>query len=76
MKTTVDNSQRVFLVSFTTAFSGQNIFCNLADIPTVLATRPADKYLVKEFWNGKFTRLSKKTLNEYFAANQINVFIK
>lgn len=78
MITTIDNSQRKFLVQSQGFGSQVDIFCNLKDIPTVLkeAFVPHDEYKIYEYWNRKLTRCSKKHLNEMFTANQITFKIK
>jgi hypothetical protein len=72
MITTIDNTQRKFLVQ-SQGFSTQDIFCNLADIPTVLKQvfEPHDNYKIFEYWNRRFKACSKKYLNEMFADNNI-----
>lgn len=77
MITTIDNNQRVFLISYQ-GFKTMNIFCNLQDIPNVLKNEfeKNDKYIISHFWNGKFKRASRKYLNEMFAANKIDFKIK
>ena len=77
MKTTIDNNQRVFLIS-RQGFSTRDFFCNLASIPAIIRTElePHDDFIIFEYWNKKFKRCSKKHINEIFAANQINFKIK
>lgn len=78
MTTTIDNNHRKFLVQSQGFGSQRDIFCNLEAIPDVLrqAFEPNEEYKVYEYWNRKLTRLSKKRLNELFAANQVNFKIK
>lgn len=78
MKTTIDNNQRKFLVQSQGFGGNKDIFCNLHDIPTVLreAFTPNEEFRVFEFWNRKLKRMSKKHLNDMFAANQIDFKIK
>lgn len=74
--TSIDNSQRVFLIE-REGFGERYFFCNLSQIPECLAQLETnDNFTVKHFWNFKFKRISKKGLNELFAANQINFKIK
>jgi hypothetical protein len=70
-------NERVFLIH-REGFFTRDYFCNLKDIPAVLAEllEPNDSYTISEYWNKKFTRCSKKHLNEMFAANQIQFKIK
>lgn len=76
--TTIDNSQRKFLVQSQGMGAQKDIFCNLKDIPTVLqdAFEPNEDYKIFEFWNRRLKRCSKQFLNEMFAANQIKYTIK
>lgn len=72
MKTTIDNNQRVFQV-IRKGFFTRQYFCNIEDIPTVLKElEPNDEFTISECWNGNFTRVSKKRLNEMFKANNID----
>jgi hypothetical protein len=72
MKTTIDNNQKVFVVT-RLGFSTKNIFCNLSDIPNVLKEfEKNDNFKVQHYWNFKLKNISKKALNEMFKANQIN----
>jgi hypothetical protein len=74
MKTTIDNTQRQFLVINQGFGSTKNIFCNLANIPFILAEyfEPNEEYKVYEYWNRKLKQVSKKFLKELYKANQIN----
>lgn len=76
--TTIDNSQLKFLVQSQGFGNTKDIFCNLKDIPTVLADafEPNEEFKVFEYWNRKLKRCSKKHLNEMFAANKITFKIK
>lgn len=78
MKTTIDNNQRKFLIQSQGFGSQKDIFCNLDTIPTVLNEEFSDneEFKIFEYYNRKLKRLSKKRLNEIFAANQINFKIK
>lgn len=74
MKTTIDNNQRKFLVQSQGFGNQKDIFCNLANIPFILAEyfEPNEEYKVFEYWNRKLKHVSKKHLKELYAANQIN----
>lgn len=78
MQTTIDNNQRKFLVQSVGFGNSFDIFCNLKDIPTVLANEETKNTEIKiyEFWNRKLKLCSKKHLNEMFEANQITFKIK
>ncbi len=78
MLTTIDNTQRKFLVQSLGFGNTVDIFCNLKDIPAVLkeSLEPHQEFKVYEFWNRKLARLSKKRLNEILAANKIDFKIK
>jgi hypothetical protein len=74
MKTTINNNERKFLVQSQGFGNAKDIFCNLRDIPFVLAEyfEKNEEYKVYEFWNRKLTRVSKKRLLELYQANQVN----
>lgn len=78
MKTTIDNNQRKFLVQSLGFGNSFDIFCNLKDIPNVLASEETKNTEIKiyEFWNRKLKVCSKKFLNEMFVANQVDFKIK
>lgn len=64
MKTTIDNNQRVFLI---TGDMGQKVFCNLKDIPKALKTfQDKDGVNIQHLWNYSLKRASKKMLNNMF----------
>jgi hypothetical protein len=70
MHTTIDNNQRVFLVTTST---GKTAFCNLKDLNNVVKevdTRE-DYFSIFHFWNSKAKKVSKKYLRELFTANQL-----
>lgn len=76
MKTLIDNDQRVFLVH-RKGFFTRDYFCNLSDIQNVLKDLEVnDEFIIYEYFNKKFTKCSKKHLNEMFAANKIEFKIK
>jgi len=74
MKLSIDNSQRKFLVQSQGFGSQRDIFCNLNQIPFVLAEvfEVNEEYKVFEYWNRKLKQVSKKRLAELYKANQIN----
>jgi hypothetical protein len=76
--TTIDNSQRKFIVQSQGFGNTKDIFCNLADIPTVLQDgfEKNEDFKILEYWNRRLKVCSKKHINEMFAANQINFKIK
>jgi len=76
MKTTIDNNQSIFVVE-RIGISTNNVFCNLSDIPKVLANlEPNDNFVIQRYWNFKLKRIGKKAITEMFKANQINFKIK
>lgn len=74
MKTTIDNTERQFLIINQGFGSTKNIFCNLQNIPFILAEyfEPNEEYKIYEYWNRKLKQVSKKFLKELYKANQIN----
>lgn len=78
MKTTLNNNERVFLVQNQGFGNRKDIFCNLANIPFILAEyfEPNEDFKIFEYWNRKIKFCSKKHLNEMFKANQVNFKIK
>jgi hypothetical protein len=76
MKITIDHNQRVFLVKGDD--SRAHFFCNLKDVQGVIKMLIAENHAPKiyEYWNQKFTRLTKARINEYFEANQIDFKLK
>ena len=72
MKTIIDNTQRKFYIS-EIGWSSNSYVCNLNDIPKVIK-EIADKepYKIYHIWNHKLQAISKKQLNEMFAANNID----
>jgi len=73
MKTTIENNERVFIVH-RNGFFTRDYFVNIKDIPTVITQEleKNDEYIILEYWNKKFKRVSKKNLNAMFTANNIN----
>lgn len=78
MITTIDSTERTFLVQSQGLGNNKDIFCNLHDIPNVLKAEfeNNEEYKVYEFWNRKLKRCSKKHLNEMFVAHKVNFKIK
>lgn len=74
MITTINNEQRKFLVQSQGFGNSFDIFCNLKDIPKVVASNTVknDSYSIYEFWNRKLKKVSKKFLKELYEANQID----
>lgn len=71
MITVVDNSQKVFLIE-RMGIIKKSYFCNLESIPRVLQDLEVnDEFTIKSFWNNRFIKVSKKTLNEMFKNNNI-----
>ncbi len=73
MITTIDNNQRKFLIQSQGFGNSFDIFCNLKDIPAVLANEETKNSEIKiyEYWNRRLKVCSKKHLNEMFSANKI-----
>lgn len=68
MKTTINNSERVFLVTTST---GDRVFCNLGDLEKVVKELGANAgyFKIFHFWNGKQEKVSKKYLSELYESN-------
>lgn len=73
MKTTIDNNQRVFQITY----DNNQVFCNLKQINGILAQMIGQGYLIKinHFWNNKPQRASKKMLRDMLAADKQNTDI-
>lgn len=73
MKTVIENNERVFIVH-RNGFFTRDYFVNLKDIPTIITQEleKNDEYIILEYWNKKFKRVSKNNLNAMFTANNIN----
>lgn len=78
MKTTIDNTHRIFLIRPQGFGTQKDIFCNLKDIPKILRKHfeKNEDFKVYHYWNGTLKSCSKKYINAVFAANQINFKIK
>ena len=68
MKTTIDNTQKVFLI----LTEREKYFVNLDYIPEIYSLVKNQDFEIKMFWNNKFQKISKKDLNEMFDYNQID----
>lgn len=68
----LNTDERVFQI-VRQGFGSKQVFCNLKQIPMVLKQEfeVNDQYKVYQFWNTKPKAVSKKFLNEMFAANQV-----
>ena len=72
MTTIIDNNQKVFLIE-RIGISQKFFFCNLESIPKCLEDlEKKDEFTIKVFYNSKFKKVSKKTINQMFKSNQIN----
>ena len=70
MTTTIDNNQKVFLL---TGDMGKTVFCNMHDIPAAFNSfEDKDEVTIYYFWNATRTHISRRKLNDWFKANQIN----
>lgn len=67
MKTTIDNTQRVFMIQHN-GDRPHTIFCNLGAIRKVLSKLDAEPYFISHYWNGKFERISNKFVNDMLVA--------
>lgn len=75
MKTIIDNTERVFLVTARGSRT-QTYFCNLDQLPEILKMDHFGASIeVREFWNENFYKVSDRDLNEMFQSNQINFYI-
>jgi len=76
MKTTIDNTQRKFIIH-EIGWSSNSYVCNLKDIKKVIK-EIADKepYKIYHLWNNQMKAISKKELNNMFEASQIKFRIK
>jgi hypothetical protein len=76
MITTINSNERVFLISRQGFFS-RDYFCNIKEIPLCIADMEKhDEFKIFEYWNKKFTKMSKKKMNEMFIANKVDFQIK
>lgn len=74
MKTTIDNNQRIFLV---TGDYNQSFICNIEDLGKC-CNEIQDKNSIKiqHKWNNHFVKCSKKNIIEMLKSLDLNVFIK
>ena len=70
MKTTINNSLRVFQVITSV---GHQYFCNLDELNRVVNENKlrAGYFRINHFWNNKPARLTKKGLKNLFEGNQL-----
>jgi hypothetical protein len=68
MKTTINNSLRVFQVVTST---GYQFFCNLEQLNEVCKDLKSGYFKIYHFWNNKPKVVTKKYLAELFESNQI-----
>ena len=70
MITTVNNNQRVFQVIDA---HSRNYFCNLNQLNEVILTNDLEQgtFKINHFWNGKFKRVTKDYLKQFFEANGV-----
>jgi len=70
MKTTINNSLRVFQVITSV---GHQYFCNLDELNRVVNENGlrAGYFRINHFWNNKPARLTKKGLKNLFEGNQL-----
>lgn len=69
MKTTIDNSLRIYQVTTST---GKQFFCNIEDLNNVVreSGAAAGYFKVFHFWNNKAQKLSRKDLDRMFEGSQ------
>lgn len=72
MTTTIDNTQRVFILRGT-GWNTQQYACNLKDV-TNCAKQFEDMqpYTISEIWNGSLHKMSIKKVAEMLEANQMD----
>lgn len=72
MTTTIDNTQRVFLIQ-ATGWSSEHYFCNMADIVQCAGKLERHQpYEISHYWNFKFKKLTKNKVIELLEANQLD----
>lgn len=75
MQTTIDNTQRVFIVKRDT-ISTKHFFCNLKDIPKCIKElENGDPFEILHIWNYKVKKCSKKYINEMLKADNIDYIV-
>lgn len=69
----ISTGETILKVEYNNAFGNQFDLCNLGQL--VQLHKNSEKYgyikKISRFWNGKFERLSKKTVNELLEANKL-----
>lgn len=78
MKTTIENNtERVFQI-VKLGFAKRQYFCNLKQIPGILANEleKHDDFKVYHFWDTERKPCGKKYLNEMFEINGVNFKLK
>lgn len=70
MKTSIDNSLRVYQVLTST---GQQVFCNIIDLNEVVKELGCKEgyFKIYHFWNNKAEKVSKKDLLAFFEGSQL-----
>lgn len=69
MKTTIDNSLRVYQVVTT---SGKQFFCNIDQLNYVINSEcKKGEFKIYHFWDNKPQRLTKKDLQAMFEGSQL-----
>jgi len=71
MKTVIDNNQRKFMV-IGKGWNTQQYICNLKDVVKCAKQFEANQpYEISEIWNGKFKKLTVKTVVSYLESSQL-----
>lgn len=70
MKTTINNSLRVYQVVTST---GHQAFCNIEDLNRIVSELGCREgyFKIFHFWNNKAERLTKKALKSMFEGSQL-----
>lgn len=69
-KLTINTNERIFLIHYQFDM-GLKDMCNLAQIENLVkSSNGVDK--IEHFWNGKFTKISKKDLKAMLEANRLD----
>jgi hypothetical protein len=73
MKTTINNKERLFLLTVN-SLHFPKIVCNIKDVENAYNTlkkeHPEKRIVTKHFWNGKFEFISKKDLFDMVLINK------
>lgn len=67
----VDSTQRLFFVTEQFNMGRNPIVCNLEDLPKVCNSMKKGVDSIKEMWNGKLQRISKKNLKDMLEAHKM-----